>query len=212
MRQGTSQNDSPLSYLKHFNVNEALRLGAKREKTDPMSDEEKMTTLETKIRPPTGTSWVTTVAAVIVSGEAYYESTKGARGTLFSFHLQSAELLTIGIVGGVVAFVALLYSLSLYFLPGALKIDPNTQKYFRTLRKPFKLHHFEGPLTELSLLIHFYSPPDQERGIFKRIEIEIPTEREILLFGDLPRGDEFILSAREYKEHFGCFEEIVRRP
>ncbi len=175
-----------------------------------MSDEDKMTTLETKIRPPTGTSWVTTVAAIIVSGEAYYESSKGPKGTFFSFQLLSEELVWIAVIGGVIALLALFYSLSLYFLPGKLSIDPTTQKYSRILRRPFKLHHFEGPLTDLSLLIHFYSVTDHERGMFRRIEIEIPTEREILLFGDLPSGDDFILSAREYKEHFGRFEEIIK--
>lgn len=170
-----------------------------------------MERLDAPIRSPTGSAWLTSAVAVILTGESFYEMRKPEAAEILHVPFADSELLGMAIVCGLAAVLALVWLVSLYVSPGHLIIDGVAGKLQRIRRRYVRRLIVDAPLGEWNVRLVFFSDEHRDSGVFKRIELEGPDFSEVLLFADLRHGEQLARALESVSSALGRFDVDVQK-
>jgi hypothetical protein len=147
-------------------------------------------TLVVPIRSPTGRAWISFATSFIVAGELFYDLRKNEAANYFNHQLSDAQLFPIIVLFALIALASLVWLILLYVRPGSLTLDSEEARVSRTRRKMLRRWTVEAPARDWRVRMVFFTDEHRQQGVFKRIELRGPNYEEVLLFGDLKRGED----------------------
>jgi len=165
-----------------------------------------------RLRSPTSLAWLASVTLVVATGELYDEL--GHPGAAELFHQRVGDGVLAPVVGllAVAALTALAWLVTLYLRPGRLVIDAPAGVIRRTERRRIRRHVRAAPLEAWEVQLHYFSDADRDAGRFKRLELGVGTEREVILFGDLKNGEALAQALTALAPRLRHFEAAVQQP
>ncbi len=164
-----------------------------------------MRRVELTIRSPTASAWLVSAILIISTGELYYEIQKATIAQLFDRPFTDGELMPIAVVLSLFATCSLIWLISLYCLPGKITLDPENRTLSRKKLKWFRQFEITHPLEDWRVEVTYFSVKDKENRHFKRILLGTTTYAEVLLFGDLSRGEELIDGFNDLDDQLGNY-------
>jgi hypothetical protein len=152
-----------------------------------------------------------TLVAVIATGEVFYERQKPTLANFFDRPFTDDELVLPIALLGIVAVAALAWLLSLYVRPGSLVIDPDAGRLRRERRPYGRTHAIDAPAGEWRVRLVYFNEEERARGAFKRLELDGPGLREVLLYTDVRDPDAMQRALQAIGPSLAAFESVVQR-
>ena len=154
-----------------------------------------MDDVDIAIRAPTGGVWVAAAAAIILTGEFYWEISQDAVASFFGRPFLDEELMPIFFLMATVSVLIVVYLIALYARPGRLHFAMKEGALRRMRYVRLRPKVVAGPFDAWSARLVYFSHKEERRGAFKRLELSGPEGfREVLLLNDV-RGVDGLLQS-----------------
>ena len=171
-----------------------------------------MRRVELTVRSPTATAWLVSAISIICTGELYYEVQQTKVAQFFGRPFTDGEILPFVAILGLISIGALIWLISLYWIPGKITVDPETGTLSRLKLKGFRQVEIKHSLEEWRVEITYFSQKDKDNRHFKKILLGTTTFAEVLIFSDLRQGETLAEQLEELHDQLGNFVVTIETP
>lgn len=164
--------------------------------------------VDVTVRAPTGSAWVAAVASIVVVGEVFYERSRSVVATFLGVPFSADESLVLLLVAGLAAAVSAGWLLALYVRPGRLRIgEAGIERVVGVVRRRV----IAAPLASWQVRIAYFDAAAKVRHDFKRIALDGPDYREVLLFGDVRERAALLVALADVATKLAGYEETLEK-
>lgn len=162
--------------------------------------------VDVRVRAPAGGAWLTFIGGLLGASELAYELNKPGKPELLGIPFTFAELLVPTLVLSAVSLVGAAWLLMLHTRPGRIGVTGSPALLRRERRRRWRREVIEAPLAQWKVSGQFFSKADERAGRFKRLQLEGPGLREVLLYADVVDGETLWATLRELREALGGWQ------